>query len=67
MRKIPNDFLDSFLGMSEEEAKRAIVAAGYTFRVTAKDGRFFICTADYKANRVNIQTFGGKVTSATVG
>ena len=53
--------------MSEEEAKATIQAAGYTFRLTAKDGSYFIVTRDLRSDRVNIQTFGGKVISAKVG
>lgn len=67
MHKIPDDFLSGLLGMSEEEAKATIQAAGYTFRLTAKDGSYFIVTRDLRSDRVNIQTFGGKVISAKVG
>lgn len=66
-QKQAEHFLQSLVGMSEEEAKRTIEAAGYTFRLTAKDGIPFIVTCDYNTKRIKIKTFGGKVTSATVG
>ncbi len=67
MHKIPDDFLSGLIGMSEEDAKKAIEAARYILRLTARDGKYFVVTCDHKANRVNIQTFGGKVISAKVG
>lgn len=67
MKKIPEDFVAALIGKTEEEAKATIEEAGYIFRLTARDDSYFIVTCDYNINRVNIKTFGGKVTSATVG
>lgn len=58
---------DTLVGMSAEEAEKAVVAAGLTWRVVAEDGSFKAVTSDYRPDRVNVEITDGTVTTATVG
>jgi heat shock protein HslJ len=58
---------DSLVGKSAEEAEKAVLAAGLTWRVIAEDGSFNAVTGDYRVDRVNVEITDGTVTTATVG
>ena len=57
----------SVVGMSEDDAVKAIEAAGYTSRVVERDGKSFPVTMDVRGDRINLTIADGKVTKATVG
>jgi heat shock protein HslJ len=58
---------DTLVGQTAEEAEKAVVAAGLTWRVIAEDGKFAAVTSDYNPARVNVEVTDGKVTAASVG
>lgn len=58
---------ESIVGMPAEEAEKAVLAAGLTWRVIAEEGDFKAVTSDYIPSRVNVELNDGKVTTATVG
>jgi outer membrane murein-binding lipoprotein Lpp len=60
-------FAPTILGMTEQEAKSATEAAGYTFRVVEIDGQPQAVTMDYRIDRVNATINDGRVASVTVG
>ena len=57
----------SVVGMSEDDAVKAIRDAGYTSRVVERDGEKFPVTMDLQPERINLTVKDGKVTQATVG
>ena len=57
----------SVVGMSEDDAVKAIHDAGYTSRVVERDGEKFPVTMDLQPERINLTVKDGKVTQATVG
>lgn len=59
--------INSVVGLTEEDAKAKIAAAGLKCRIRNKDGQAFIGTCDYRTDRVNLGIANGKVTSASIG
>ena len=57
----------SVVGMSEDDAVKAIHDAGYTSRVVERDGEKFAVTMDLQPDRINLTVTDDKVTKATVG
>lgn len=57
----------SVVGMSEDDALKAISDAGLTSRVVARDGEEFPVTMDLQPDRINLTIDDAKVTKATVG
>jgi len=57
----------SVVGMSEDDAVKAITDAGCTSRVVERDGEKFPVTMDLNPMRVNLTITDSKVTKATVG
>jgi len=55
------------VGMSQAQARRAVEAAGRTFRVVSRDGEALVVTDDYRTDRINATVVDGTVTSTTVG
>jgi len=55
------------IGMSEEAAEKCAVDAGYTWRVTERDGEMFAMTMDYYPTRINVVVENGLVTEAFSG
>jgi hypothetical protein len=60
-------FLESLVGVPEDEAVAAIEEAGWQARVVERDGEPFPATMDYREDRINLVVAGGLVTEATVG
>lgn len=58
---------ETVVGMTAKDAEAAVVAAGLTYRVISEDGEPLAATADYRADRVNVDIVDGTVTAATVG
>jgi Flp pilus assembly protein TadD len=57
----------SVVGMSEDDAVKAIKDAGYTSRVVERDGEKFAVTMDLQPDRINLTIRDDTVTKATVG
>lgn len=55
------------IGMEEKQAIDLLVKNGWHWRVTSRDGKPFIRTADYRPDRVNLEIKSGKITSIKVG
>jgi hypothetical protein len=50
------------VGLPQEEAAKAFAEAGWSMRVTRRDGQGCICTRDYRLDRVNVGVAAGVVT-----
>ena len=59
--------LKDLLGLTEVEARIIILEAGYTPRVTKRNGDYFVITMDYQMSRVNLKIEDDVVVSATIG
>ncbi|GAA4351476.1 hypothetical protein [Angustibacter luteus] len=57
----------SVVGMTEDDAVKAVADAGGTTRVVERDGEKFAVTMDLNPSRINLTVTDGKVTKATVG
>jgi hypothetical protein len=55
------------VGKTVDEAKQLCEQAGFQLRLTMEDGKAYICTRDYRTDRVNVHVENGKVTKATIG
>ena len=55
------------IGMSEEVAEKCALDAGYTWRVTERDGEMFALTMDYYPTRINVVVDKGLITEAYSG
>ncbi|MFT7607165.1 MAG: putative lipoprotein YbaY [Candidatus Aldehydirespiratoraceae bacterium] len=55
------------LGMSEDDARAHIEAAGMSARTMMRNGEAFVGTTDYRLDRVNLTIEDDVVTEATVG
>jgi len=64
---IPDAVARRLIGMDESVAESCAAAERWAFRVTARDGEYFLVTADYRADRVNVTIEAGTVTSVDVG
>jgi hypothetical protein len=53
------------VGKSEADAQAAVEAAGWTMRVTQRDGEDLAVTADFVENRVNVAVEDGTVTTVS--
>jgi hypothetical protein len=51
------------IGLDEVDAKRAFTEAGWSMRVTRRDGQGCVCTRDYRLDRVNVEVTAGVVTA----
>lgn len=60
-------FAATLIGMPEETAVGAAAAAGYTTRISTRDGESFPMTMDYRPDRINLDITAGAVVSTTVG
>lgn len=56
-----------YIGMTEEEAVKAIQGAGLKARIRARDGQAFMGTMDMDEGRINLTIEAGKVTQASIG
>lgn len=60
-------FRDSIIGLPVDDAKRAVEAAGYTWRIGTIDGQPQPVTMDYRDDRLTFTVDGGVVTDASWG
>lgn len=56
---------EKLVGMDEEEAAKTAEAAGWTMRVTERDGESLMVTTDWQDNRVNVAVEDGRVSAVT--
>jgi hypothetical protein len=62
------DFLlDRIICQTEKDAINEITNEGFTPRITKRNGRSYICTRDYKTDRINLEIKEGVVAKATIG
>lgn len=61
------EFADTLVGKSEQDAQDATEKAGYTFRVIEREGEPLPATTDYRTDRINVVIEDGDVKSASVG
>lgn len=59
--------LSCLIGMTETDAQKLLGDAGYTLRVTERDGEGYMMTDDYRTDRVNVIITDGHVTAALIG
>lgn len=57
----------SLIGKTEKEAKQLIEQSGFKCRITKRDDYYFVCTMDYRMDRVNLKIENEIVVSATIG
>jgi hypothetical protein len=55
------------IGMGEGAAEKCALDAGYTWRVTERDGEMFALTMDYYPTRINVVVEKGLITEAYSG
>lgn len=55
------------IGMTEDAAVKMVEASGLTARITGRDDESFICTCDYRLDRINFVIKNGKVVSTDRG
>lgn len=61
------EFADTLVGKTAEEAEAATAEAGFEYRVISEDGKDMPVTADYIPTRVNVTIEDGEITKASVG
>jgi hypothetical protein len=63
------DLLDRLEGISysEQDAVELINSAGFICRITKRNGKPYICTRDYKIERINLEIENDKVVAAHIG
>jgi hypothetical protein len=66
MPNIPYDE-KAYIGMSFDAANKQIAENGYRCRLVYKDGEYFICTQEYRTDRINVYVENGIVTKTTLG
>ena len=62
------DNFKALMGMTPEEATvylNGLGSAIKTIRVTSADGKYFVCTCDYRTDRLNVGLTGDRITSIT--
>lgn len=52
---------DALVGLAEADAEAAAARHGWTLRVVKRDGEDLAATADFRADRVNVEVTGGEV------
>jgi hypothetical protein len=55
------------VGRTEAEATAVVEQSGFTVRVVARDGEYYMITQDFRTDRVNLVVEAGRVTGAYVG
>jgi major membrane immunogen (membrane-anchored lipoprotein) len=61
MQEIINKLKDLIIGKEAEEAKNILAGMGYIMRVSIKDGKSAMVTADFRNHRVNVNVDNGIV------
>jgi hypothetical protein len=59
--------LQSFVGLTEQQAQAQAAAKGWPFRVAERDGEQLMLTQDFNEERVNVAVQSGVVTRAWFG
>lgn len=67
MTLIASNHFDFLIGLVESAAFEFVQEHGFTPRIVARDGNHFICTQDYRTDRVNLTVVDNKVTRWTIG
>jgi hypothetical protein len=60
-------FVNPLMGRTEKWAEEWALKNGFSLRVTQRDDKFFICTRDFRTDRVNIKVKNGKVFETDIG
>lgn len=55
------------IGLQEEDAVTKLEDAGFSVRITSRNGESFFGTCDYLTNRVNLEIEDDKVVTAIIG
>ena len=58
---------DGLIGLTEQEAIKTAESKGWTVRIAARDGEYFMLTTDYMTNRVNLTVKKSLVTAVDIG
>jgi hypothetical protein len=61
------EFLDTLINLTEEEATNKANENGYYVRVTQRDGKDYMITCDFRIDRINFHIENGFVIEATTG
>lgn len=61
------EIFDGIIGATEDLAKQKCGANGFTYRITRRDGTYFVCTRDVRADRMNLHIEDGVVVEAYIG
>jgi hypothetical protein len=67
MRTDENFKILDWIGKPEQVVRDAARDAGYLTRVIHEDGKNFVCTRDYRTNRLNLSIQGGMVFQISIG
>lgn len=59
--------LPAIVGMPEVQAIGLLLVAGFTYRISRRDGNYHILTRDYKRDRANLTIENSIVTKVTIG
>jgi len=60
-------FITDLIGRSEEEVKNILTKREINFRISSRDGSYYILTQDYRINRLNLHIENGIVIKITRG
>lgn len=55
------------IGKGEKEAVSFLNGNGFSTRITCRDGNYFICTRDFRTDRINLTIEDGKVKEIKIG
>lgn len=62
-----NEFTETLIGKTEDEARNIIFNNGYHYRVTIKDGNYYVMTRDYRVDRINLVIKDNLIIKADLG
>lgn len=65
--KMSNTIDQQVVGMDTQAAVAKIAEAGFVPRITNEDGKAFVLTFDFNANRLNLVVVSGKIVSVSRG
>jgi hypothetical protein len=61
------EFLNTLVGLTEEDAVLKIKEAGLRSRVRTRDDKSFMVTMDYREDRINLYIQNNHIIKATIG
>lgn len=64
---VTRDSAETLIGLTEDEAVATASERGWQLRVAQRDDEYFMLSADYREDRVNIVVKNGLVTSVEIG